>query len=464
MTDVSHTLIFALALISQSIVFVLAIIGVLFKSTKTDDKGRTVYNPSGLPELTRTGKLVVTLVCGAFLVSMVTIFQKNASEAGAREAARTEKIKTEAYNAGMEKTLNDVFKKSKELRDEQKTSFQDVLGTQKKTGEEIANGITSSADLLRGRIDSSSSLLNGGIRTSIGLLNHSAAALASVADPITTINISWLLIEIPFTDPRLANYRNRVEPLLRSAVPGRCVSMPAGVTGIFIESNSKLLPDRVAEPEAYNLLEVVVMDVFLFKNPLNDKSLTASADHQGSDLNVPVLRHLKTGGDTPCANDPYFWLFYDVDKHRAFIFVKALNFNRPALELQPEMAARTDASQGVPNWNKSAGGQLIGVPDLASSQIMVRLGNPYGLGNIDVPRGTAKPSDIAEVVSSVRQESRLVALNIGFSGERLFRFVGDKEQSIGKAFKDALMIRRVANGRDFPFYVATLPDPDAPNR
>src|ERR1043165_4240324 len=253
--------------------------GTLFKSTKTDADGKTIYTTSGLPALTTTGKVVVILLAISFGISLITIWQKNKSEDDARAAQQELK----AYNKGIDDTLGKVFAKTSELSDDQKKRFEGVLEQQRTTGISIANGINTSADLLRGRIESSSTLLNRKLGTSIDLLNHSASQLSSLADPITTVEIRRLIIEIPLTDPALANYRDRVEPVLRrypfeaTRYHLGCAVVPL-IQGVAINPDSDLLPNRTEERAAYNLLRSISVDVFLFKTQLGDVQT-----HSGSD-------------------------------------------------------------------------------------------------------------------------------------------------------------------------------------
>src|SRR5947209_4423100 len=72
--------------ISQTIMFALALMGILFKSTKTDEKGTPIYYSYGLPMLTTTGKVVILLLTISFGISLLTIWQKNQSEIAARRA------------------------------------------------------------------------------------------------------------------------------------------------------------------------------------------------------------------------------------------------------------------------------------------------------------------------------------------------------------------------------------------
>jgi hypothetical protein len=350
--------------ISQTIVFALALMGTLFKSTKTDAGGKTIYGASGLPVLTTTGRVVVTLLSIFFCISLITIWQKNKSE----EAASRAQEELKAYNKGIDDTLARVFAKTSELSDEQNKKFQAVLSQQKDTGDKIATGIQSSSELLRNRVESSSTLLSGKIGDSIGLLNHSANSIASLLDPITTVQVELLVLEIPLDDPALTSYRNRIEPSIRQFQATGAMETDhlgcslAGPGGISIASNSKLLPDRVSERVAYNLLSLASVDIFLFKNSLADSRIQTSSAGE-YDVHIPVQRKMNyvKGENDQCTSDEHFELFYDLDAHRAFVRVRQLNFN-PRSNADEELRQRNPLQGYYTTWQKSAGGNISGVP------------------------------------------------------------------------------------------------------
>jgi len=430
--------------ISQTIVFALALMGTLFKSTKTDANGKTIYTTSGLPALTTTGGVVVILLAISFGISLITIWQKNKSEDDARAAQRELK----AYNEGIDETLKHVFAKTSELSDDQKKQFEGVLRQQRATGDSIADGINTSGDLLRGRIESSSTLLNRKLGTSIDLLNHSASQVASLADPITTVEIRRLIIEIPLTDPTLANYRGRVEPVIRR-YPAEGIRYRLGcqvaplIEGVAINPDSDLLPNRIEERAAYNLLRSITLDVFLFKTQLGDAQIVADSDSL-YDLHLPARKQLKPNNQC----DKGFLLFYDVKGPagpRAFILAD-LKFVSPA-------NAQTSEILG---WKKAASGRINGIPDLASSQIVVRVGSPSGYRDIDLMGlSVSEAADVSRAVTRVRQQSKLIYLNIVFSQEHFNSLRA--EERVSPTSVRWTTLQRVPNGGGYPYYVYNFP-------
>jgi uncharacterized membrane-anchored protein YhcB (DUF1043 family) len=450
--------------ISQTIVFALALMGILFKGTKTDTEGNTVYTTSGLPALTATGRVVIILLSISFGISLVTIWQKNKSE----EAARKAQEELKAYNQGIDDTLKKVFATSSELSETQKKSFQDVLTEQKTTGTQIASGIDTSAELLRGRIESSSTLLSGRIGKSISLLNHSANAIAGLTDPIGTIGVNLLIIEVPLTDPALEKYRARVEPVLKKAlVSGKYESHfgigdPFETSGIPICSNSPLLPKRTEERAAYNLLTRVRLDVCLNKCPLGDEQLMES----GCDLILHVRRQLKFSTlRNDCVTDDNFSVLYDVNKHRVFLVVQDLSFDRPPLAGGYKASPPNDL-QPYEHWSRPAGGKLVGVLDLAGAQISLRIGNPYGtegiLGFLDFTGINSGDLDgLVKTTERVQQQSKMALLWMNLSRESL-AFQGQDSDYYFNLSPDSDYVyrsrmRRTTNKSGFTYYVDKLP-------
>jgi len=64
----------------QIIVFILALIGIFFKSTQTNEKGETLTSERGLPYLTSAGQIVVLLLSVSFIISLITIWTSSQSD------------------------------------------------------------------------------------------------------------------------------------------------------------------------------------------------------------------------------------------------------------------------------------------------------------------------------------------------------------------------------------------------
>lgn len=430
--------------ISQTILFALALMGTLFKSTKTDAQGKTMHAASGLPVLTRTGKTVVSLLSISFIVSLATIWQKNLSEDRAKQGQ--EELK--AYNKGIDDTLNKVFARTTQLSDEQKSRFQDVLAQQEATGNRIAIGINSSSDLLRTRIESYSTLLGSRIGTSIDLLKSSGSKIESLTAPINTISME-LLIEIPLTDSALGIYTSRVEPVMRELLDSGGLKSQDdifrlglekwealypvyianhGVSGIYLCPDSQFLPQWKSELDAYLLLSSLRVDIFLVKGEMKE-SLLASIDST-SDLTIPILGYLRGKGQSQdrCDMSSDSFLLYDLDQPRVFIYVR-------------KRLTKTD--RYLDGWYKRAGGRISGIPDLAGSQVVVRFAGVRD----------------ASVLSRLESQRMIRKVSINFSNELSLEFRGEHVTYPSKSTYPAsrVMKHKIENG--ISYYVASLPSP-----
>lgn len=91
--------------ISQCIVFLIALLGVIFKSVQTDDKGNVIHSKYQLPilsryqlpALTRVGKIIVVCLFVSFLISLHTTYQvaKEAKEKEDNSAAQLAELKNQ---------------------------------------------------------------------------------------------------------------------------------------------------------------------------------------------------------------------------------------------------------------------------------------------------------------------------------------------------------------------------------
>jgi hypothetical protein len=95
-----------MAYISQTIVFILAILGTLSKSTKTDDTGKPIPSKFGLPILTTAGKVVVTLLALSFVLSIYTTWVRSSAEKHKNEELRQSFKKLEEQNTTLQQQLN----------------------------------------------------------------------------------------------------------------------------------------------------------------------------------------------------------------------------------------------------------------------------------------------------------------------------------------------------------------------
>lgn len=74
------------AVLAAAIVYLLGLIGVFFKNTKSDSEGHLLLNRYSIPALTPSGRVVVCLITAAFGVSTWTSVAKSRSDTAARAA------------------------------------------------------------------------------------------------------------------------------------------------------------------------------------------------------------------------------------------------------------------------------------------------------------------------------------------------------------------------------------------
>jgi hypothetical protein len=438
--------------ISQTIVFALALMGTLFKSTRTDEHGKTTYTASGLPMLTTTGKVVVTLLSISFCVSLITIWQKNKSE----EDARNARIQAEQYTKGIDDTVRRVLAVSSQLSEEQKRKFQDVLERQETSGKKIAGEIGASTDLFRERIESSSKLINGRIGTSIDLLNHSASALGALGDPITSIGAD-LEAEIPLEDPSLVRYRSQLETASRGYLASTSDSNPFGLewidsSTVKIPVSSSLFPDLMAEPIAARAMRLVTFIVEFHKKPLLEQELAVPRTKDfvddpflpGFDLGFYLEQ---TVGNAPDPKE--YRAFYNIESHRLSIELVE-SFGRPS-QAPVDLPSLNNwiIEKGTARlWTRSVGNNIVGISDLAGSQIVVRM------------LWTRWPSEDA---TRVFKDVRIHFLTFFISNELTLYCVDPRSIAEAKDIRNlpreavGLKMQRHRDSSGLPFYVCQIP-------
>ncbi|HKQ50817.1 MAG TPA: hypothetical protein VJT74_00510, partial [Pyrinomonadaceae bacterium] len=267
-----------MAYISLVIVFILAIMGTLFKSTRTDSSGKVIHAKYGLPVLSKTGKVVVSLLTISFLLSIFTTWRKAQADWSQAEADRVEKEKAAKYQGELKSNLEDVqrrnrtleelstelLKRSNLLSEEQREKFKSVLQEQVESGERVAAKISGATDLLRANIEASSQAINSKVEGSIGLLNNATTEIAAMARPIKGV-FAYVVIYFPLDDPSVAGYKRRLDEAIQSYLSSPreareqnrdlVVSWQDDNTpyGISIPSGSPLFPQEQSEKAAFEL-------------------------------------------------------------------------------------------------------------------------------------------------------------------------------------------------------------------
>lgn len=99
----------------QFIVFILALLGVMSKSVKTDEKGNAIPVKFGLLKLTGIGKIIITLLFISFLLSLVTTY--NSSKEAKENEVKLKEIEVTLNNLNLGRDISGVeisFKPSPE--------------------------------------------------------------------------------------------------------------------------------------------------------------------------------------------------------------------------------------------------------------------------------------------------------------------------------------------------------------
>jgi hypothetical protein len=341
---------------TQIIGFLLAVIGVLFKSLKTDENGKTIHNKYGVPLLTRTGRVVLSLLVLSFVASIYVTYNKAKSDDEGRKKAeeaqkesQSELENVEAQNKALADLVKELYKLSNTISDEQKDNFQSVLTKQEKSGEEIANRIGSSADLLNRRIGSS-----------IDILQYAKKEINRAANPIKDVLVSFQVYVPIEKNPETENYRKRVSAgVAKFLGPSReyrdpedgikVLSITGDVLGVSIQRGSSLLPRPQSEESAFSSLNCVALDVSVFRKPLTSQQLQRGAPK--GDLSFPVSACIDMKNARYDWAEPYLEINY-LDNGGLFFL----------------LAKRMPIDYG--NWDREKD-TIISVPDLQGAQLVI---------------------------------------------------------------------------------------------
>jgi hypothetical protein len=312
----------------QTIVFVLAIMGTLFKSTATDPDGKTIYLLSGLPLLTRTGKVVVGLLLVSFGLSLWGI--RAAKKSDDETKSQRDEMAGQLLQANQtSKVIDETVKKV--LKD-QKEQFVSLLGTQESTGNKIAGDIRSSADQLRSTVENSSTVIRGRLNSSIDILNHSAKNIESLADALGDIKIDSLSIEFSLNDPndpQLADIRKRLDNPATAA--------------------SELEQLRQMMTGSWPVLR-------FYKTPFSPQKLMCRPD---ADLNGIL-------GFRQDISLPK----YDPTSHSLTVEFGGVRLSPPPT-LEPTAPTEPVNPSGNSFWDKGSLGRINGIPDLLGSEFTI---------------------------------------------------------------------------------------------
>ncbi len=372
---------------SQFIVYALAVMGILFKSTKTDSEGKTLYWKHSIPMLTTTGKVVLVLITASSVISIVSARRKSATDseerikAEARQHATDEQLtQVRTQNQTLNEVLGRVHEQASLISAEQRTQFTSVLNEQKKTGEGIATRIGDSARLLGGRINES-----------IDLLHHSTAELNRAVHPIKDVLVSFRVIP-PRDHPVFAEYDRALKQGMKrvdlKSLPQhtRLLGRQIGdrpVLELSISQGSPLFPSEMGA-----VLQSLRVGIHIeFFNPAVESSRLAMRLGRKPDLAIKAV------GDSLLQDrSRHSFLFYELEKGWIYLLTNS-------------------ATSDPAGWERTE--RINSIPDLLPSQLVVRF------FPIDSPRDITMHQTLVDLVGKFELES----LTLEMSGGREFQFV-----------------------------------------
>lgn len=152
---------------SQCIVFLLALLGVLTKSVKTDEKGNSVHSKYGLLALTRSGKVIIIFLIISFLISLYTTHQgsKEAKEKEDKLIAELGKVQTQ--NVALSENVNSLTKQNLDEFEKQRNNLISILETQRQSTANTTEKIENSANVLLNDLRTTSNTLGNKLASSI---------------------------------------------------------------------------------------------------------------------------------------------------------------------------------------------------------------------------------------------------------------------------------------------------------
>jgi hypothetical protein len=374
--------------LTQIIVYVLAVMGILFKSTKTDSDGRPIYWKHNIPQFTHTGKVVLVLVTLSSVVAIVSTHSKSVKDEKDREEAEAKQRKTEIQlnnveelNKALKEILSNVERQGRFISEEQERQFKSVLTEQEQTGESIAKNIETSAGLLQHRLDNS-----------IDLLHQSTGEIDRAVNPLADVLISFEVTP-PREHPLISKYQQRLEEGLNGWDP---IHPPVGISigrrvhngevlDISITERSTLYPNRLNDGLASDFLNSVGIRIEFYMRPVDADRFKLGF---GRNPDLAMIVTSNTSFDRNGIQRAF--LRYDLKEHRLFV------------------VANNEYSD--PNrWEGS--GKITSIPDLLKSEMVVRL--------ID----TRSSSNDQETQALKNLNFDITNVSLKMSGGREFQFV-----------------------------------------
>jgi hypothetical protein len=379
-------MILLLKVILQALAVTVAVLGSILSHVISDKNSRTF----------RTWRLWLFVTSGIFLLASIAVTVNDSIDTKNREVGLQRKLdKVQSQNDGLQKALS-------VLSQDQKLQFGSLLKEQQEVGAATALEIKGSASLLHDRMESF-----------VGLLNKSAQDIDRAANPIHDIAIDVDLttkLEMPCAD----GYRNRFQKAVldlskqdRINEIGELFRTPENELQIYIRQRP-YLPDKDSESAVYYALNYMYLTVDLYKSSVPVQELISDRATPAMQLSVAgsVDRTLeKIDGNRMSTWKSFVTLCY---------YAKDRRFHVSARGLIPIFQHNT--------------GEIIAIPDLLGSWLVLRLGRGFG--------GTDNPninSGIKEIYRSMRIEDLAVEMSgrrFDITGNDLRKYTDGKNQLV----------------------------------
>jgi hypothetical protein len=153
--------------ISQFIVFLLALIGVMWKSIETDQNGNSIRSKRGFLVLTRAGKIIVVCLFISFFLSVYTTYLGSKESKEKEEKLNADLAKVQTQNLSLSGNVDSLAKQNISEFEKQKNNFVSVLDTQRESTAATTQKIENSANTLLKDLRNTSTTLNKKLNSSI---------------------------------------------------------------------------------------------------------------------------------------------------------------------------------------------------------------------------------------------------------------------------------------------------------
>jgi hypothetical protein len=309
--------------------------------------------------------------------------RREVHQATMREASLNERLKkVQEQNDGLQNGIAILSNKSSGILDEQRNNFISLLDDQRRLGSETAK-----------KVDDSTNLLHAGIGKSIGILNWSANEIGRAVNPIKDVTVSFSA-KLAMKDPALADYRKRLESgvverlkkyrlfdehSVETGFQVNGITLEKKLAHVSISNGSPLLPDPVAERVAYQSLNYVLLNIDVYKIPLNRSELE---EHYLRDIRVydvdgkEIVMHRKPDLTIPIRatlSPQYDWAIPDLKLEYDMMWKDGYAISGTDIPISPASMTRTEEVTSIPDLKGAQVVILLSIPDAELDYIDIKM-------------------------------------------------------------------------------------------